>query len=51
MIEVMWIVWYQDASVPPEVFAGSGAEDAAREFFEEARGHWTVVLLKEVRRS
>ena len=47
----MWVVWYQDASVGPEIFAGEGAEDAARAFFEEARGHWSVILLREEARS
>ena len=47
--EVAWILWFEDASARPEVFAGCGAEAAARAAFESARQNWTVRLFREVR--
>ena len=47
MSERAWLLWYEDASVEPEIFAGAGAEKAAKSRFESSRQHWTCRLFVE----
>ena len=49
--EPAFIVWFDDADLPPCVFSGYGAEDAARTFYELKRQAWTVHLFKEIARG
>ena len=46
--EPAWLIWYEDASSKPEIFAGMGAEEAAKKSFESTKQHWTCRLFKEV---
>lgn len=43
-----WLVYYEDASQMPEIFAGAGAKEAARNRFEQASSHWTAHLFQRV---
>lgn len=47
----MWIIWYHDTDVAPEIFAGYGAEEAARKRFTIAKLNWSCILLREVDRT
>ncbi len=44
--ECIWVIWFEDAEVLPEVFTGTGAEAAARKRFESAIVSWSAHLLK-----
>jgi len=46
-----WLLWYEDHTVPPEVFSGFGAEQAARLSFLRAKQHWTCRLFEEIASS
>lgn len=48
MSEGLWAIFYEDASVPPEVFMGCGAEEAAKAAYEERRTNWNCWLLVAV---
>jgi hypothetical protein len=40
-----WAILYEDASRPPEIFFGAGAEEAARKTFEARLTNWSCYLL------
>lgn len=44
----MWVIWYHDAEVEPDVFIGEGAEEAARQTFAQRKLNWNCVLLKDI---
>lgn len=44
----LWVVWYEDAQMKPEVFFGEGAEAAARERFRVAEDNWSCHLLARI---
>lgn len=44
----LWMVYYEDAEVKPEVFFGPGAEQAARGRFEVAEDNWSCHLLARI---
>lgn len=41
----LWMVYYEDASVAPEIFFGEGAEQAARARYAQAKVSWSCHLL------
>ena len=43
--EFPWIIYYDDPSVPPEIFGGAGAEKSARARFAEAQNNWNCTLF------
>ena len=44
----LWMVFFEDKSVPPTVFFGEGAETGARAHYENAKDHWSCHLLVRV---
>jgi len=40
-----WVVWYEDAEQPPQLYFGAGAEEAARRHYNSALTSWNVHLL------
>jgi hypothetical protein len=42
-----WIIWFEDASMNPEVFSGVGAEAAAKARYGQLNVNWNVHLLTE----
>ena len=44
---VAFLILYDDADMPPEVFCGEGAETAARARFASAKGHWSCTLFQQ----
>lgn len=44
----LWMVYFEDAARPPEVFFGEGAEENARLRYKQARDHWSCHLLSRV---
>lgn len=43
----MWLIYFLDNEIGDEVFEGEGAEDAAKERFEQCSFNWNCVLFKE----
>jgi hypothetical protein len=43
-----WIIWFEDASMPPETFTGYGATEAARKRFDMVRSNWNCHLFQRV---
>jgi uncharacterized sporulation protein YeaH/YhbH (DUF444 family) len=41
----LWLIFFDDADVPLEVFSGEGAEESARARFEAIRGSWNATLF------
>ena len=46
--EPAYIIWFDDASVAPEVFAGHGATDAAHKRYEQISARWNAHLFAKV---
>lgn len=44
----VFAILYEEHGKPPELFIGSGAEDAARRRFGVARDHWSCHLMQEI---
>lgn len=49
--EPTWLIRYADQDICGEIFAGAGAEEAARRRFDQQRGHWSISLYQEVARG
>lgn len=45
---VAMLIWYDDASVPPEMFSGHGAEDAAYSRYEQISTSWNAHLFVRI---
>lgn len=43
-----WIIWFEDAGMPPETFTGYGAIEAARKRFDMVRSNWNCHLFRRV---
>jgi len=41
-----WLISFDDAEMPPEVFTGPGSEDAARTRFASLSDNWRVTLFR-----
>lgn len=46
--ETLWMVYYEDRDVPPELFFGPGAEEGARRRYKDALNNWSCHLLVRV---
>ena len=44
----LWMVYFEDASIKPELFFGEGAEQAARTHYQSAKDAWSCHLLSRV---
>lgn len=44
----IWLIYFEDKSVNPEVFTGEGAEAAARHRFKVLLGNWSCHLFRSV---
>lgn len=44
----LWMVYYEDADVKPEIFFGEGSEVAARARYAQANMSWSCHLLSRV---
>ena len=44
----LWMVHYEEAGKPPEIFFGEGAENAARQRYAVANHNWSCHLLSRV---
>lgn len=47
----LWMVFYEDADMRPEVFFGEGAEQGARARYASAKDNWSCHLLSRVPES
>jgi len=47
--ERVWVIMFEDAEVPAEVFSGYGAEDAARRRFSDVGKTYNCTLFSEVK--
>lgn len=45
----LWLIYFHDKDVQPEVFAGEGAEDAARRRYDQVSTGYNCHLMGEVR--
>lgn len=45
----MWVIWFEDAEMDPELFVGHGAEDAAHARFDMVRSNWSCHLLERIK--
>jgi len=46
-----WIIWFEDPSVPLEMFSGEGAEDAAHRTFRDRLVNWNCHLFRTIELS
>jgi hypothetical protein len=46
--ECAWLIYFDDRDMPPEIFTGCGAEDAAHKRFKMVSGNWNCTLFQSV---
>lgn len=47
----VWLIFFEDADQPPEIFSGEGAKEAARRRFADVRQAWSCHLFRRVARG